>query len=549
MNNFQFTLFTFIFFSTFSLSFFGILQFFTKILLKKNLSTDSIHISFLIASTFLILVFYIFLSVLFLFESKLFFRYFFYPLIFYFGLFYGLKYFRHIITTFKYQFIFSTLVLLILCMYIHTSDPINLASGRLLNGYLASDNSLPWIFSKEILFNNNILFPKYLFADWLSSDRPPMLQAILLPSVSIFFGSNPTFNGRELNSVNFIVSAITLNTFIFIFLNELIKKFHNKNNSIFLTLSILFMPLFLINIVFTWPKILSTIFLIIIFLFLYDIKDVNKFFNKYFYIALAVIFSFLSHGNSIYFIFAFGLLSLRKFFYYFKHFYLLFIFYGPWFIYQKFIVPPGDRLIKYHLADVQKVTNNSSFNEIISSYSNFSFNEILLMKINNVLLLLFGLDLIESQNQGRIFISGFPNLGWMQFIAIFMSIFPFLLFYLLMYFSDKLTSNHSVQSKVFIYLFILSLFFGAIIQFGGYDSKLFMVTFPLFGAILPFLYLINSFKMSLVNSKFLFLISIFWSFFSLNIFVTDKDASFNFYVLVPVIIYLFYIVYKNIIKD
>jgi hypothetical protein len=63
------------------------------------------------------------------------------------------------------------------------------------------------------------------------------------------------------------------------------------------------------------------------------------------------------------------------------------VFYSPWIGYQKFVDPPGDRLLKYHLADVQPITNDSAAKVILDAYRKQTFTEFLRAKQENIVAL------------------------------------------------------------------------------------------------------------------------------------------------------------------
>lgn len=51
--------------------------------------------------------------------------------------------------------------------------------------------------------------------------------------------------------------------------------------------------------------------------------------------------------------------------------------YLPWFLYQKLFDPPGDRLLKWHLASVEKVDRRPFLQALTDSYSHLIFSEVL----------------------------------------------------------------------------------------------------------------------------------------------------------------------------
>ena len=67
--------------------------------------------------------------------------------------------------------------------------------------------------------------------------------------------------------------------------------------------------------------------------------------------------------------------------------------YTPWVLYQKFYDPPGDRLLKFHLAGVQEPHPEVSLaNLLISSYKKAGLHKVIQYKITNFRFLMGGLD-------------------------------------------------------------------------------------------------------------------------------------------------------------
>jgi hypothetical protein len=142
-----------------------------------------------------------------------------------------------------------------------------------------------------------------------------------------------------------------------------------------LLLLILQAPIFIFNVTFLWPKILSVVFSLV-FLILHinntSSRAISKSTGNIFSaitIGLAAALSMLAHGGAVFFLIAAALYSIvaratgRLSYMVFSIGTFLTV-YAPWVFYQKFVQPPGDRLLKWHLAGVIPVTDES-FNTVL----------------------------------------------------------------------------------------------------------------------------------------------------------------------------------------
>jgi len=62
----------------------------------------------------------------------------------------------------------------------------------------------------------------------------------------------------------------------------------------------------------------------------------------------------------------------------------LFSLYLPWTLYQKLYDPPGDRLLKFHLAGIEEVDPRSVIQALTSAYSGLTFRQFLRNKLKNL---------------------------------------------------------------------------------------------------------------------------------------------------------------------
>jgi hypothetical protein len=370
-------------------------------------------------------------------------------------------YFIILIKSYRKILIFNTIldsILLILIavtaifiIYLPTYDLLLLAEGRYMPGWLASDNTLPWMVLENIYIKEIIASP--LFADWLMSDRPPLMSALESTFFS-FFPFNYRVGNSNLNVIKYQIFGMFLNILSVYFIAVLTSK----RNRILLTIILLVSPMMMVSTVYLWPKLLGAGF-IAIGLIAYNEKQYDK-------SALSFLLAYLSHGVSIYVIIPILLLSIYKKNYslikeLIKNSYIL----VPWIIFQKYIDPPGDRLLKYHLADVQALTNNSFLNEFIRSYQSINFQQWIDLKLFNLRSLFIGnnnFDILDIWNYHNLFVYNF------------LSYLIFLLFFNII---KRINIKISHEN---IFIILTSFLCCIILQFGRIESQSSNITFSIF---------------------------------------------------------------------
>ena len=156
---------------------------------------------------------------------------------------------------------------------------------------------------------------------------------------------------------------------------------------------VFFMPVTFHNGVFVWPKLLGSalvgFFFAIHFWYLKNANTLTRLSPWYGGLAgLMVVLSMLSHGTQVFAltaIFLVSLITVRRFGYK----YILaaaavcLVMYIPWMIFQSEIAPPGDRLLKWHLAGQIAIDDRGLLETLIDSYSALSWEEFWGRRKNN----------------------------------------------------------------------------------------------------------------------------------------------------------------------
>ena len=222
---------------------------------------------------------------------------------------------------------------------------------------LPADNIIPLQFAEAMLRGTPMTQ-----GDWLGSDRPPLLSGLfLLSSLPLPLAAQYIPIGTAIQSLIFPI-AVTL---VERLLNRALSGFET-----FVTVAILVgTPLVLHNISFLWPKILAAALLLAAIQLLTLVRRDQQ---VWLGVAVLTAAAYLSHGASAFFIIAIALAnasevrkdSIKPILLSLLSFLLLLT---PWMIYQRVVQPPGDRLLKWHLANQIDITEES-FAEVYSAY-------------------------------------------------------------------------------------------------------------------------------------------------------------------------------------
>lgn len=270
------------------------------------------------------------------------------------------------------------------CMYLfgNTSDILLSVRHRFFNLPM-EDHLIPKIFGAR-LRDGEPLSP--FLGKWLSSDRPPLQAGLYL----LFSWDNVKINYQAIAMViqfSWIFSILLL-------VKEITKNPRVKTVALLLSI---FSGFYLQNTVFTWPKLLASSLCIISLTYFW--KWINLSHRRsLLFSGISLGLGLLAHAGIAFTAPCFGILLLfrlwqgvdRKLI---VTFILEFI--VPilsllllWELYKQFSHPPGNRLVKWHLAGVIPIDNRSTLETIIDSYSSLSFSRWWEIRLQNFNMLL-----------------------------------------------------------------------------------------------------------------------------------------------------------------
>jgi hypothetical protein len=235
---------------------------------------------------------------------------------------------------------------------------------------LPIDNVIPLMFAESLLRGELLTFD-----GWLGSDRPPLFSGAIL-----FFN----ISSMPLEK-SYLFIGIFLQSLILPIITETIVNLAKRKLSIiekvFVSFIVISSPIFIHNIAFLWPKIFAAMFMIIAvyLLFFPYVKSISLAVIS----SICMLLSMLSHGGSGFAIISLAIVYILKMkdikdFYRGIIIFVVFVAgYAPWFLYQKLVQPPGDRLIKWQLLGQANIVPESVEHVFREQYKDFQYFDIL----------------------------------------------------------------------------------------------------------------------------------------------------------------------------
>ncbi|HEX3465784.1 MAG TPA: hypothetical protein VHS78_17170 [Candidatus Elarobacter sp.] len=287
------------------------------------------------------------------------------------------------------------------------------------------DNVLPVMIAEHLYRGEDL---HHVLGDWLSSDRPPLQTGIILLVRPVFrlFGNDP--------NAAFEIAGLFAQL-VWIPATWLLcahARFAPLRRALILAFMV-FSGFFLYNTVYTWPKLLAAGLCVAAFVFALPSRRENR--DAALTVSgICAALALLAHGSAVFFIVPalVVLLVMRR----------LPLSRGlvmaavagtvllvPWSAYQKYYDPPGDRLLKMHLAGINDVDPRPALTAIRQAYQQTPPAQILENKKANVLTALGDAPLLVAAMIGEpddalsmwrlrereqiTFALGAANLGWL----------------------------------------------------------------------------------------------------------------------------------------
>ncbi|HTU47858.1 MAG TPA: hypothetical protein VMF91_22560 [Bryobacteraceae bacterium] len=271
------------------------------------------------------------------------------------------------------------------CLLFLFKDPFvtgaEFANVRFFSQVQPGDNQIPLIFAERI-YAQAPLEP-FCCGDWRSSDRPPLQAGIFLLQRPLKVIGNVRLNYQLLGT--------GLQCLWICGVWVLLKTLRAPPPRIKQVFGFLVFSGFLFyNSVYVWPKLLAATFVLFSISILFE-ASISRRPVTWFETGLAALsfaLAMLAHPGSVFSAPAIVLLLIST-----RHFVsarklvagvgLIVIFVAPWLAYQRFYDPPGNRLLKMHLAGVGQIDSRSTWQTIEDSYESLNLKTILAYKWGN----------------------------------------------------------------------------------------------------------------------------------------------------------------------
>lgn len=324
------------------------------------------------------------------------------------------------------------------------------ASQTWFSGSLTSDNVLPLLFVKGLIEEDKVVISP-LLETWLSSDRPPVMASILLMYTSwiSLLPNIPEIQSIKDQLINVIVfiSSVNLNCLIFVPIWLVSNQLFKTKSFAKLTLLLLLTPFVLVNLVFTWPKMLAAAYCLLAIYY--------QTYRKPALTALCCILAFLTHGATVYIILPIVIWEFRNIFYHMAALPAYSCLLAPWEAYKHFIDPPGDRLLKYHIAGKRELNMDSSLDNIVSAYKSLTIDVFIENKIRNLV---------------HLFPGNKFDIGWAQFFHLLPTLFLPALFFVIASLANSASNKMGRHEIHYWKLAATSLPLIVLVQYGSEHS-------------------------------------------------------------------------------
>jgi hypothetical protein len=274
----------------------------------------------------------------------------------------------------------SSLLILAWAFVGHPGDPLAVASMR-WSHQLPGDNRIPLDFAMAIEAGH---VPTPLHADWLSSDRPPLQTALyLLFPGSLFFGRATAYQASSV--------GLQLTCLIGVWAVARAMGISLLLSSATLV-AVTFTPMVLVNSIFVWPKLLGATFIL---LALALITENQRTALMGYLMGACLALAMLSHGTSLFAVMGLAVAALATRSIHWRPAAAMaacaLVLYLPWVAYQRYVDPPGTRLVKWAFAGSHNIDDRSVSQTIADRYASTPLSEVIDARITNAKFLFAGM--------------------------------------------------------------------------------------------------------------------------------------------------------------
>jgi hypothetical protein len=265
------------------------------------------------------------------------------------------------------------------------------------------DNAVPLLFAARVAAHGPL--SGFLIGDWLSSDRPPLQTGFALLQWPLW-GSGGRQAAYQLLATG--LSASWLPALWMVFRARGVAQWR----ILVVVLATTLTGFVLVSTVYVWPKMLAGTFALAALAIVVSRDEADRRLTSGIVAVALLTLSMLAHGGTV-----FALLALVPFAYRLRHRITVravaacaavaVACYLPWTLYQHFVNPPGDRLLKWQLAGVLPIDPRGFPQTIVQQYERLSLHGLLANKGMNLLALAADPVLWRTQLAEPAWTSGF----------------------------------------------------------------------------------------------------------------------------------------------
>jgi hypothetical protein len=268
--------------------------------------------------------------------------------------------------------------------FIHggTENPIGI-SGMRYAGRLPSDNDIPRYFAEWFAAEGHHGTPPFYPPNWLMSDRPPLQVGYVLSQESITVADTQDLHYEILSSV---VQQLWI-----VGLWALLAAAGLRRRTIGLVMfAALVSDIAIVYGFYVWPKLIAATFLLAALALVISPRwpEWRRDWRMGILLGALLALSMLAHGASIYGVIPLAILAVFRgipsWGWIGAAVAVGVVMMGSWSAYQKYDDPPGNRLIKWHLAGVTKIDERGSLETIVDRYREAGLDRIIHNKWDNV---------------------------------------------------------------------------------------------------------------------------------------------------------------------
>ncbi|HEY1356275.1 MAG TPA: hypothetical protein VGF09_08160 [Solirubrobacterales bacterium] len=256
-------------------------------------------------------------------------------------------------------------------------------SGMRYAGGLPSDNDIPRYFAEWFAAMGHHGTPPVYPPDWLMSDRPPLQVGYVLSQESITVADTETLHYE-------ILCVVVQQLWIIGFWALLVAARIRRRTMGLAMFAALVSDIAITNGFYVWPKLIAASFLIAAFALVISPRwtDWRRDWRVGALLGALLALGMLAHGASIYgiipLVFIAALRGVPSWRWIGAAAVVGIVMMGSWSAYQRYDDPPGNRLIKWHLAGVTEIDSRGSLETIADSYREAGVSGVLRNKWNNV---------------------------------------------------------------------------------------------------------------------------------------------------------------------